>query len=284
MIEILHGTHETVNFSHGSGFQLYDNTDNEEYPIHWHPEMEIITPLRNIYTAVINGQTYTMREGDILIIGSGVLHRLLKQEGERIIFQPSFSLLHNIEELESVLSLLPPVFLITPEKDPDIHQKIHRIILEMKEEYFARPPLAEAAIYYRLIEMFVLIGRKYSESAEKFEGISRKKKEYTEKFMDICSYINDHCVENLTLEETANLAGFSKYHFTRLFKSFTGITFYKYLNQKRIAHAEKLLIDPEISITDVALHSGFNSLSTFIRMFKLLKNCTPTEFRSMYNY
>ncbi len=102
--------------------------------------------------------------------------------------------------------------------------------------------------------------------------------------MSVCSYINDHCVEDLSLEEVADLAGFSKYHFTRLFKNFTGMTFYKYLNQKRIAHAEKLLIDPDISITEVALHSGFNNLSTFIRMFKLVKGCTPTEFRSMYDY
>ncbi len=285
MIEILHGTHETVNFHQGSSFQLFDNTDNEEYPIHWHPELEIIMPLRNIYTAVIDEHVYELREGDILIIGSGVLHHLLKQEGERIIFQPAFSLLHNIGELESVLSLIAPVILITPEKDPDIYTKIHDLILEMKEEYFVESPLTEAAIYYRLIEMFVLIGRKYNETLENFKGTGgQKKKEYAEKFMSVCSYINDHCIEDLSLEEVADLAGFSKYHFTRLFKNFTGMTFYKYLNQKRIAHAEKLLIDPEISITEVALHSGFNNLSTFIRMFKLVKGCTPTEFRSMYDY
>lgn len=284
MIEILHGTHETVNFSYGSDFQLYDNTDNEEYPIHWHSELEIIMPLQNIYTVIINEKTYTLREGDILIIGSGVLHHLLQQEGERIIFQPAFSLLHNISELESILSLLSPVTLITPEKDPDIHGHIRDLILEMKEEYFDQPPLTEAAIYYRLIQMFVLIGRKYNDTLEKFEMTGRKKKEYTEKFIHVCNYINDHCTEDLTLEEAADLAGFSKYHFTRLFKTFTGMTFYKYLNQKRIAHAEKLLIDPEVSITEAALHSGFNSLSTFIRMFKLIKGCTPTEFRSMYSF
>jgi len=80
----------------------------------------------------------------------------------------------------------------------------------------------------------------------------------------------------------ADITGFSKYHFTRLFKQFTNISFYKYLNQKRIANAETLLINPDMSITEVALHSGYTSLSAFIRMFKLIKNCTPTEFRHMY--
>ncbi len=54
------------------------------------------------------------------------------------------------------------------------------------------------------------------------------------------------------------------------------------MNKKRIEHAEKLLVDPELSITEVALQSGFSSLSAFIRMFKLIKDCTPTEFRSLY--
>lgn len=283
MIEVLHGTHETVNFNQGSGFRLHDNTDNEEYPIHWHPELEIIMPLHNIYTVIINEHTYILQEGDILIIASGVLHHLLKQEGERLILQPAFSLLHGVGEMESVLSLIAPTLLLTPAKDPDIYGRIHDLILEMKEEYFVQSPLTEAAIYFRLLEMFVLIGRKYNDSLPNFPGEGRKKKEYTEKFLSICNYINDHCVEDLSLEQVADIAGFSKYHFTRLFKSFSGMTFYKYLNKKRIDHAELMLIDPTISITEVALHSGFNNLSTFIRMFKLVKGCTPTEFRNMYN-
>ena len=80
----------------------------------------------------------------------------------------------------------------------------------------------------------------------------------------------------------AALAGFSKYHFSRLFKEFTNISFYKYLNNQRISYAEKLLLDPNINITEVAIHSGYNSISAFMRMFKIIKNCTPTEFRNMY--
>jgi AraC-like DNA-binding protein len=101
--------------------------------------------------------------------------------------------------------------------------------------------------------------------------------------MNICDYISDHCTEPLTLDMAADLSGFSKYHFTRLFKQFTNVSFYKYLNLKRIAKAEQLLINPDLSITDVALSSGFSSLSAFIRMFKIIKGCTPSEFRSIYD-
>ena len=59
-------------------------------------------------------------------------------------------------------------------------------------------------------------------------------------------------------------------------------TYYKYLNRKRIDHAMLLLSDPDIPVTEAALQSGFSSLSTFLRVFRSVKQCTPTEFRDMY--
>jgi AraC-like DNA-binding protein len=50
---------------------------------------------------------------------------------------------------------------------------------------------------------------------------------------------------------------------------------------KRIENAEKLLVDPTTSVTEVAIHSGYSSLPAFVRMFKQIKGCTPTEFRKM---
>lgn len=76
-----------------------------------------------------------------------------------------------------------------------------------------------------------------------------------EKFTTVCQYIDTSFRENLTLEQAAEIAGFSKYHFSRLFKEFTGITFQEYLTRQRIRHAEELLTDSKISITDIALAS-----------------------------
>ena len=84
-------------------------------------------------------------------------------------------------------------------------------------------------------------------------------------FLSICEYIDAHCTEDITLDEIAKIAGFSKYHFTRLFKQFTNNTFYKYLNQKRIELALTFLADPNISVTEAAMQSGFTNPSTFIR-------------------
>lgn len=78
----------------------------------------------------------------------------------------------------------------------------------------------------------------------------------------------------------AALAGFSKFHFSRLFKQYTSLTFNEYLNHRRLKAAEELLAAPDLSITEIALRSGYASLSTFNRLFKQIKHCTPTEYRA----
>jgi AraC-like DNA-binding protein len=284
MIETLNGIKETVNFKGNTSLRLYDNDKNEVYPNHWHTPLEIIMPIKNKYKAICNKITFNLKEGDILLINPGVIHSLpATPVGERLIFQADFSLLHNIKELEPTLSIISPALVITEENSPSIHSKIQNIMFTIQDEYFSNATFSEAAIYSKLIEMFVLIGREYTTKADMFNVKNTKQKEYTEIFLSLCNYISDNCIKDLTLDSVADLAGFSKYHFTRLFKQFTGISFYKYLNQKKITLAESLLIDPDISITEVALRSGFTSLSSFIRMFKIIKACTPTEFRNMYN-
>jgi len=52
-----------------------------------------------------------------------------------------------------------------------------------------------------------------------------EQQEYIEKFMAVCDYINSHCTEELTLDDISAMAGFSKYHFSRLFKEFTNTSF-----------------------------------------------------------
>lgn len=283
MIEYLNGIKETVDFKEIEGFKLFDNVDYEAYPEHWHTPLEIIMPLKNSYVVHCTGIDYPLKEGEIAIINSGVIHSMPAQEGERLIFQADFSLIHTIRDLESIFSNIPSTLVLTPENAPDIHEHLKELMLSICREYFSDSILIGASIYSKLIELLVLVGRKYTDYSHAFDVTRNKQKEYTEKFMFVCSYIHEHCTEDLSLDEAAALAGFSKYHFTRLFKNFTGVSFYKYLNKKRIEHAEKLLVDPEISITEVALQSGFSSLSAFIRMFKLIKDCTPTEFRSMYD-
>ncbi len=282
VIETLKGIQETVNFKANTTIRLYANDECERYPSHWHAPLEIIMPLQNHYRVTCCNNLFTLREGDVLLINPGVVHSMDADEGKRLIFQADFTLLHGIKELEATLTIISPALVITAEDEPETHEQIQNLMLEISDEYFADSPLSEASIYSKLIEIFVLIGRSYSPNAKSFNNSLRKQREYTERFLFVCDYIREHCSEELSLDFVAGISGFSKYHFSRLFKQFTNVSFYKYLNRKRIEYAEKLLVDKEITITEVALQCGFSSLSAFIRMFKIIKDCTPTEFKTMY--
>lgn len=282
MIENLNGIHETVNYRENTNLRLYDNTDYEEYPPHWHTAMEIIMPLENEYPLQYGDCDVSPKEQEILIICPGVLHHLYAARGRRFIFQAELSSFSQIREVDSIITNLSPGLLISPETFPDSYEQVHRLMEEIVEEYSRSAPLFEVSIYSKLLELLVLIGRSDTALGGGFRAGNSKQMEYREKFIDICNYISAHYTEDLTLDQMADRCGFSKYHFTRLFKQFTNVSFYKYLNQKRIARAEQLLIDPSVSITDVSISCGFSSLSAFIRMFKIIKGCTPSQFRSMY--
>lgn len=284
MIETLNGFHETVNFRDRPMFRLYHNDECCDYPPHWHSNMEIIMPLKNCYTVELNGRSQELKEGEIALIASCAIHNLhAPDSGERIIFQPDYSLISNLPELASYMTLISPVIYITKDKDSDIVPKLQELMLAIEREYGSMNPLSGASIYSMLIEMLVIIGRKYSANAESMDVSLGKQQEYAEKFASVCSFISTNFAEDLTLEEVAEMSGFSKYHFARLFKQFTGKTFYRYVNMKRIENAEKLLTEPSASITEIAVKSGFSSPPAFVRMFKLIKGCTPTEFRKMHD-
>ncbi len=284
MIESLNGLFETVNYKQGTSLKLYNNDEYEDYPAHWHIALEIIMPTDNIYTVEVPDKTVVLREGDIAFICPGCVHTLYAPKiGQRIIFQPDVASLRFMPDLETLITIMSPLTVITPEEYPDIHPSLHKLMLDIRDEYLSGNSFSEVKVYASFLEIISLIGKGYSNSKDlTMPDIRGRREEYIEKFIYVCNYIAEHCSEDLTLEEIAQMSGFSKFYFSRLFKQFTGVTFLKYVNQKRIALAEALLTEPRNSITDVAVNCGFSSLSAFIRMFKIIKGCTPTEFRNMY--
>jgi AraC-like DNA-binding protein len=284
MIEILNGTRETVSYGNDFGIRLYLNDEAEDYPVHWHTAVEVIMPLINNYTVVINDMKYVLDPGEIIILPSGELHQLYApKEGERIIFQFEYSLLNHLNGFDSTFHMYHPCIIINSNNYKEIHNNLKELLLNIKNEYFSNTVLKEASIYSLLIQFFVTLGRECMNGESCFPNTKiQKQHEYIDKFIQVCNYMNEHCTEDLSVDELASIAGFSKFHFARLFKQFTGMTYYNYLNKHRIMQAEKLLIDPNLSVTEVAMCSGFVSLATFNRLFKSYKKCTPTEYKRLH--
>jgi AraC-like DNA-binding protein len=95
-------------------------------------------------------------------------------------------------------------------------------------------------------------------------------------------YMKQNFDKPITLGDVAKLANMSEASFSRFFKQRTGINFIESLNEIRLGHASRLLIDTTQSIAEVAYNCGFNNISNFNRIFKKKKNTTPKEFREEY--
>ena len=98
----------------------------------------------------------------------------------------------------------------------------------------------------------------------------------------IMAYVNNNFNQNITLGDAAKIAGMTEVSLSRFFKLRTGKTFVDTLNEVRLGHASRMLIDTTDSINEVAYKCGFNNMSNFNRIFKKKKDSTPKEFRHSY--
>ena len=98
----------------------------------------------------------------------------------------------------------------------------------------------------------------------------------------IMAFLNNNFNETITLADAAKIAGMAEVSLSRFFKLRTGKTFIDTLNEVRLGHATRMLIDTTNSINEVAYKCGFNNMSNFNRIFKKKKDSTPKEFRQAY--
>jgi AraC-like DNA-binding protein len=90
--------------------------------------------------------------------------------------------------------------------------------------------------------------------------------------------MDEHYYENINITIIAGEALFSKFHFTRLFKTIYGKTPYQYLTSVRIDHA-KLLLHTRMSVADVCYEVGFGSVSSFSGLFRKIVGQSPSGFQ-----
>lgn len=104
----------------------------------------------------------------------------------------------------------------------------------------------------------------------------------SEKINKVFEYVANNFRSNIQLDDVSKVANMSKTAFCRYFKLRSLKTFLEYLKEVRINYACKLLIEDELSISEIAFECGFNSPSYFNKQFKLFKNQTPREYYKAY--
>ena len=276
----LHGSREIVDHSQSEEFTLYVNNESESYSSHWHSELEIAMPLEQEYTIIIDKSIYRLKPYDILIIPSGVSHELIAPEsGRRLFLLVRYELLREIRGFASLYNRFFPCMFFPADGSAE-HRCMISCLESAIEEHENRHPLWEASIQSCITQFFIQAGRVILSAKEKPPVPGKRTwRTHTETFLQICNYITEHCTQKLSLEDAAKAAGFSRSQFIRLFREYSGSSFYEYLTRQRMTRADILLSEPDLSITEVAMQSGFGSLSTFNRVFRAYHHCTPMEYR-----
>lgn len=276
---------EIVEFHAGTGIRIWLNELDACFESHWHNALEILQPLENHYDAAANGMRFHLLPGDLLIIPPGILHELTAPDsGKRFIYLFDISLISRLKSFSGIQAMLNQPLYITPECHPQLNRDIRQDLSRIRDEYFNQTEYGELVSFSLLLNIFVRLGYHRLSNSSPFPNTRQnKQKEYVRKLNGLLDFIDGHYMEELDLTEIAAEMGFSKYHFSRLFKQYTDFTFCDYIANRRIRAAQALLAVPDLSITEVALESGFLSISTFNRLFKKQTGCTPSEYRARHS-
>ncbi|GHE44814.1 AraC family transcriptional regulator [Sphingobacterium griseoflavum] len=96
-------------------------------------------------------------------------------------------------------------------------------------------------------------------------------------------FMNKNFGNLITLRQVAEVVNMSEVSFSRFIKKRTGKTFIDNLNEIRLGHATRMLIETSNTVAEICYLCGFNNISNFNRAFKRKKNCTPSDYRMNFS-
>ncbi len=291
--------YENIKFKNNYPFNVTANGLSSTFPSHWHHYAELIIVLDDILKFQVNEDQYILNSNDLLLAHPCELHALIYNQeaaSSYIIIQFDASFIFSLPDFKKHQYWMQSFHYLPKQENPDLSRRLIALATEIKELYENDTLYKDAKICSKLLDMFTNIGEyvisdqyilgssnQITTSSLRETEKSTRQSELTEKMIDVCSYISQNCTQDMTLAAAANYAGFSIYHFSRLFSQFTGNSFVEFLTSERLKKAVELLLYDNLSIMDVAMMSGFTSISTFNRCFQKYRNDSPSNFRKHYN-
>ena len=274
---------EFVKFIDGTSVRVWYNKENHGFPLHWHPAMELIIGIDSTYTVRTQTTEYTVNPGDILLLPGGELHEISDPDcGSRVILLFDSQVMAQMNGFAALAPFISQPVFIKYDNADSLSNRCIGFINQIIREYVLRNPYFELVIASRILSILVTIGRhKLLGGQNPSTFHDSKQNELSQKLSIAFEYIDSHYTDDVSLDDVADIAGFSKFHFSRLFKQCSGQNFHEYLCYKRVQASEALLLKPNYSITEIAFKAGFSSLSTFNRAFKSINHCSPTEYRNL---
>lgn len=249
---------------------------------HYHNGYELIFTTEGSSQFVINGMNYHFSKNSLIFINNVEKHRMFPKEtpySRYMIIIDSDYLDRTIREpaLLSIFKIRPENFKHGFEINLHHLKRVKHLLDNLLEIYTLKEPLWHIEFISTLSQLLILIYREYT---ERFPMTTIGKLE--QQIFKIQQYIDKNFKKDLTLDAIAADFFINKYYLAHAFKEITGFTIKQYILLKRIAHAKNQLYYTDLDITTIALDSGFNSQSNFIRLFKKKEAITPLQFRKKY--
>lgn len=241
---------------------------------HMHEYYELYYLTRGSRTYFIKNRIYTVGEGDIVLIKPNTIHYTASSRSlshERILL--NFAEKYISKDLKPYIGGLCEEGCITI---PEGRRKYAENIFErLREEYESRDRYSELMEGKLLSELLITVLRAGTEYCTAYSVEENAESAVS----GLLKYISENLSSEISLSDAAAYAGFSKSHFSKLFKEMTGFTFGEYLKLQRLLKAKRLLEKTSVSVTEVAYECGFENSGYFSTVFKAYFGMTPLGCR-----
>ena len=248
----------------------------------WHMPARFILARKNRIKLRVEGKEYALSAGNVLLVWPGEEFEILTVPREgALALQFSSSCITECDDICTVYHYLNTVRLLDDSqaelRDTVSQFLLHAFKVEQDQELFY-----ETRVRIDILEILIEVAKAARENSMKAQSVEIISRNSASKMEKACSYITANCDKRITQAEVAENVGISTFYFSRLFRQYTGKSFNDYLNEHRIQKALMLLSNRRISIQDVAVNSGFQSISNFNKVFKKHVGCSPNEYRRIH--
>ena len=251
-----------------------------QIPVHWHDEFEIIYVRSGFLTVSISGESYIGKTGEAFVVSPGNLHLMGSQSGTVDYYTFLFPLKYISFRTDDMLDekLLEPLnsghLMICPRVKDTAKELCEQLI----EIYEAKNDESESKITTQVRTKIILL-QFILEMWNKGLVVENDTSGRNTVEKEMVSYIQQNYTGTISLKEFGEQFHLSEKYISRYFKEHFHITLSQYVAYLRLEHAKQLLQDTDIPITEVALQSGYQNVSYFIRSFKKTYEVSPLKYR-----